>query len=89
MLGSLILRRWTKGRALDPIVQDVIWGHPGLDEQAAWSIYSMWTQACHEIMGSNRLGTIKTLGDFREVERRAQQLISAGGNLSCQLYEVV
>jgi hypothetical protein len=89
MLGKLILRRWTKGKALEPIVQDVIWSHPGLDEQVAWAIYGMWTQACHEIMGSNRLSAIKTLGDFREVERRAQQLISADVNLSCQLYEVV
>ena len=87
MIGNMILRRWTKGKALDPIVQDVIWSHPGLDEQAAWAIYGSWTQACYQIMGPERLSAIKTLRDFQEVEKRVQQLISADVNLACQLYE--
>jgi len=81
-----MLRRWTKGKALDPIVQDVIWGHPGLDEQAAWATYGAWTQACHNILGSNRMSAVKTLRDFREVEREAERLIAEDVNLSLQLY---
>ena len=64
-IQAYVLRKWTPGRNVHPIVREAIWASGGLDEADCREIYYALHEACH-----GQWKHLKTIRDVCEMFRQ-------------------